>query len=250
MKGLEGIKSLSAQCKVTLRLGHLLLLLGLPCKTHCKSSCRGLPGTRKHCPQLEGQLNAEGSPSSMASKETASYTPKLKDWILLHFLLTSVSGRHAARNCLSMKHVYRCLSLDTGWTHCTNGRSRSKIPACAKTLRSFTSTGMELLLGKTPKTAPHCNLYFSRFCISAKIFQNLRSLFCVLFLLWYCVVLLRHPPVGWVKGCHQIPSRTCISTAVETRDTTCYSHGKCQIQRTFLWSLHFGYESTPCGREV
>ncbi len=110
-----------------------------------------------------------------------------------------------------MKHVYRCLSLDTGWTHCTNGRSRSKIPACAKTLRSFTSTGMELLLGKTPKTVPHYNLYFSRFCISAKIFQNLRSLFCVLFLLWYCVVLLRHPPVGWVKGCHQIPSRTCIS---------------------------------------
>ena len=91
MKGLEGIKSLSAQCKVTLCLGHLLLLLGLPCKTHCKSSCRGLPGTRKHCPQLEGQLNAEGSPSSMASRETASYTPKLKDWILLHFLLTSVS---------------------------------------------------------------------------------------------------------------------------------------------------------------
>ena len=69
MKGVEGLKSLSAQCKVTVHLGHLLLLLGLPCKTHCKSSCRGLPGTRKHCPQVEGQLNAEGSPSpSMASQ--------------------------------------------------------------------------------------------------------------------------------------------------------------------------------------
>lgn len=88
MKGIEGLKSLSAQCKVTVHLGHLLLLLGLPCKIHCKSSCRGLPWTRKHCPQVEGQLNAEGSPSpSMASRETASYTLKLKDLDSTSFLV-------------------------------------------------------------------------------------------------------------------------------------------------------------------